>query len=116
MSDHSHHSHPSHHVDIHAPTVRSGLAEWDTTTTHLAMAWQEGTRRIRTLTESAPWGDDTAGTAFLAAYQSDGGTDLMIKDGEKIIEDIAELGGKVRSAVSRSRRTDGQQARSIQGI
>ncbi|GII60372.1 hypothetical protein Skr01_04570 [Sphaerisporangium krabiense] len=106
----------SEHVDIHAPAAHRGLTQWDTATRGLAAVWKDGTARIKRLTEAAPWGGDSAGAAFLAAYQKDGGTERMIREGDKVIKGVDDLGAKVRLAVTRTRGTDAGQARTIQSI
>jgi hypothetical protein len=67
-------------------------------------------------TVRSPWGNDSAGQAFKAAYLGGGGPERMIREGDQIIEDVGVLGEKVRTAVTRTKATDQGQARAIQSI
>jgi hypothetical protein len=104
------------HVDIHAHTAYLGLAHWDSATSDVTELWKDGAARIQGLAEAAPWGHDSAGTAFQAAYTKDGGPERMIHDGDKIMKDVDTLGVKVRTAVNRTRATDKEQAQAIESI
>ncbi|MEU9887545.1 hypothetical protein [Sphaerisporangium sp. NPDC051011] len=104
------------HVDIHAQTAHLGLTQWDTAATGVTSLWKSGTERLQRLVEAAPWGRDTAGTAFLQAYTKDGGTDAMIRDGDRIMKDIDTLGTNVRTAVTTTRHTDQSQADATRSI
>ncbi|WP_262842720.1 hypothetical protein [Sphaerisporangium corydalis] len=103
-------------VDIHAQAAGLGLAQWDTATADLSKVWADGIARIQRLAAAAPWGHDSAGTNFQTAYTKDGGPDRMHQDGDRIMKDIAALGAKVRTAVTRSRDTDSQTTETIRSI
>ncbi|GAA3812235.1 hypothetical protein GCM10022226_36100 [Sphaerisporangium flaviroseum] len=98
------------HVDIHAPAAFLGLARLDAATNDVTVLWNNGVSRIKRIIETEPWGQDSAGKAFLAAYTKDGGPERMIQDGNMLMKDVNALGVKVRTAVSRTRVTDQAQA------
>ena len=104
------------YIDIHAQTAHLGLAQWDTAATDAAALWKEGTARIRQLARQTPWGGDSSGTAFAAAYTKDGGPEQMISTGDRIMKDVADLAGKVRTAVATTLQTDRKQARAVRSI
>ncbi|MFC4529496.1 hypothetical protein [Sphaerisporangium dianthi] len=97
-------------IDVHSPTAVHALAQWDTATAGITRLWAEGSARIQQLAAAAPWGDDSAGASFHAAYTKDGGPEVIARIGKRIMEDVDTLGGNVRTAVTHTRRTDRTQA------
>ncbi|WP_248961048.1 hypothetical protein [Sphaerisporangium perillae] len=103
-------------VDVHAQTAYYGLTRWNDTTAHIARLCTEGSARIQRLVAAAPWGDDSAGTAFHAAYTKDAGPEVLQQAGERIAKDVETLGVKVRTAVKNTRGTDKKQAGTTMSI
>ncbi|MET8138822.1 hypothetical protein ABZU32_00790 [Sphaerisporangium sp. NPDC005288] len=97
-------------VDVHAPTAVQALAQWDAATSGITRALKEGQARIQRLVAAAPWGDDSAGASFHTAYIKDASPEMLARIGEMVMQDVEEVGGKVRTAVGNTRRTDKAQA------
>ncbi|MEV7969723.1 hypothetical protein AB0O34_27650 [Sphaerisporangium sp. NPDC088356] len=104
------------HVDIHKSPAHLGISKLSTTTTDLTTLWKERAARLQRLVAASPWGRDSAGSAFQAAYERTGGTDDMVRKGDGIIKDLGDLDGKVRTAVTRTDDTDHGNAATIKSI
>ncbi|MEO3810489.1 hypothetical protein ABGB17_15935 [Sphaerisporangium sp. B11E5] len=105
------------HIDVRHQQAGLAISRWDTAASGVTNAWSTGKQAVRQHTSRSPWGNDSAGQAFKAAYfGSGGGPEQMIRDGDRIIEDVGLLGEKVRTAVTRTKDTDQGQAGAIQSI
>ncbi|MEU9832565.1 hypothetical protein AB0D67_13635 [Streptosporangium sp. NPDC048047] len=93
-------------VGVHYQDVSLGLVRWDTMSEAVHTLWAEKVERIRGLNALAPWGRDTAGTAFYAAYTNNGGPEKMFEYGDGIVKTVTEAGPKVRDNVGTTRATD----------
>jgi hypothetical protein len=103
-------------VDVREQEAHRGLLQWNTMTSHVGTVWNQGAPRIQAIANMRPWGDDAAGNAFHAAYTRQGGPEEMIREGGGIVEQAINLGGKVRTAVTRTRETDKERAYRTQSI
>ncbi|WP_424535177.1 hypothetical protein ACOZ38_34180 [Sphaerisporangium viridialbum] len=104
------------YVDIHKSPAHLGISRLGTTTSDLTTLWRERSARLQQLVAASPWGRDSAGSAFEAAYKQTGGTDDMVRKGDGVIDDLGGLSGKVRTAVTRSDHTDHDGAATIKSI
>ncbi|GAA3424124.1 hypothetical protein ACWDTT_04770 [Streptosporangium sandarakinum] len=93
-------------VGVHYQGVAHGLVRWDTVSDDVHTLWTEKVERIRALNALEPWGRDTAGSAFYAAYMNGGGPEKMIEYGDGIVKTVTEAGLKVRNNIGTTRATD----------
>ena len=105
------------HIDVQHQQAGLAVSRWDTAASAVTTTWNTGKQTIRAHTGRSPWGNDSAGQAFKAAYLgTGGGPEKMIRDGDQIIEGVTALGDKVRTAVTRTKDTDQGQAGAIRSI
>ncbi|GGP98288.1 hypothetical protein [Streptosporangium pseudovulgare] len=93
-------------VGVHYQGVTHGLVRWDTMSVDVHTLWVMKVERIRALNALAPWGRDTAGAAFQAAYMNGGGPEKMIEYGDGIVKTVIEAGPKVRNNIGTTQATD----------
>ena len=99
-------------VEVDAQQVANGAAQLDTAAGTLQAAWRQRIAAIEGLHAAAPWGGDEAGSTFAGTYGGGGALDLPARAGHTV-EEVAELGGKVRTAAQNSLSADELQAAKV---
>ena len=59
------------YVDIRPQQLAKGLSQWQVASSDAESGYADSLRAIQRLNAAEPWGRDTAGDAFRAAYQRD---------------------------------------------
>ena len=95
-------------VSIDPQQAADGLAVWDTAHGTLNSAVTDALSRIRALEQSRPWGADSAGSEFAAAYSEPSG---LVGDGAGAVTTaLGDLGVGARTAIEQSLVSDAVQA------
>lgn len=103
-------------TDITPATVFLGLAQWDFMASDIIAGWKAWIPEIQRLSNSATWGDDTAGNAFRAAYLQGNGPNQTVTLGDSILAEIPGMGTKVRKNVENSLTTDRDQVQLMNSL
>ena len=103
---------PGEQVFVDPQQVSDGAAQLDTASATLRAAWQERIAAIEGLHAARPWGADEAGSTFSGSYADSGAQDLPTRVAPTV-EQVAALGGKVRTAAQNSLSADELQAREV---
>lgn len=106
-------------VEIDPQQAANGIAQWNAAAGALKANWNSKLAEIHALHGTQTWGADGPGKAFSEAYTETGGTTFQ-DTAQPVIDQIVELGPKVKTAVEHSLGADEVQARvmdiDVQGL
>ncbi|CAB4928434.1 MAG: hypothetical protein F2825_09525 [Actinobacteria bacterium] len=98
-------------VFIDPPVAASGLLAWESSAQLLSSAVQARITAIESGQRSKPWGSDSGGPEFEAAYLE--GADPSLGSISGTVEQITRLGQQAHQAVDASLASDAEQAAAV---
>ncbi|MEN3535397.1 hypothetical protein AAH991_09835 [Microbispora sp. ZYX-F-249] len=104
------------YVDIRPQQLAKGLSQWHAASSGTESGYLASLREIRRLNAAAPWGHDTAGSAFHSAYTRGDGPEKLMDRGAELVGKVVELGPTVRRSAENARGMDAARAREVHEI
>ncbi len=104
------------YVFVDPEQAGAGLAQWDAAAETLQAKWASLTGEIDRALAAAPWGHDSPGDSFQSSFVTDGKAGEFSGTGQKMVDNITQVGEDARSAIEMSIAADADMAAAIGSV